>query len=275
MPLFSSLDHGSFVRVVEHLERRRLAPDEVLVQAGKGADAIHIVARGQLRATREGDAPRPVVLAHLGPGEFLGEFTFLTGVPSPVSIVAEGEAEVLRISDELMRSIIADHPAVETVLWRFFVDRMIHSLLATSSLFQGLDRERQLEIGRRFEPMEVKAAAVVIEEGDAGTGLYLIVSGGVEVSVGHDSDRNRVASLAAGEFFGVQAAASGAVPNVRVTATKDSMILVLAGEVFRQVLEDEPSVKIAVETVTGMRRLLTEAMFQGRTAYAADHVAHG
>ena len=96
MPLFSSLGHAAFIRVVDRMERRRLSPEEVLVEAGKGADAIDVVARGRLRVVREGDDRRPVVLGHL-------------------------------------------HPEVEDILWQFFEDRMVHSLLATSALFQGLD----------------------------------------------------------------------------------------------------------------------------------------
>lgn len=270
IPLFSSLSRDSFVRLVERMGRRRLAPGEVLVAGGHGADAIHVVARGGLKATRDGDDGRAVTLAQLGPGEFVGEFTFLTGVPSPATISADEESEVLRISNEVMRSVVADHPEVETVLWRFFVDRMTHSLLATSALFQGLTADKQLDVGRRFKPVEVRSGTTVIREGEPASGLYLVVSGGVDVLVGKGEHRRRVASLTPGEFFGVRTAATGTPPTSRVVSTEDSMLLVLPSADFREILEQEPSVQVAVDTVSGMRRLLTNALFHGQTSYASD-----
>jgi CRP-like cAMP-binding protein len=270
IPLFSSLSRAAFVRLVERMGRRRLAPGEVLVAGGHGAEAIHVVARGGLKATRDGDDGRPVLLARLGPGEFVGEFTFLTGVPSPATLSAEVESEVLRISNAVMRSVVEAHPEVETVLWRFFVDRMTHSLLATSALFQGLTARRQVEIGRLFKPLEVRSGSTVIREGEPSAGLYLVVSGGVDVLVGKGEARRRVASLTSGEFFGLRTAASGTPPTSRVVTTEDSMLLVLPSSDFREILEQEPSVQIAVDTVSGMRRLLTNAMFQGHTSYSSD-----
>lgn len=270
IPLFSALGRSSFVRLVERLHVRRLAPGEPLVEAGRGADAIHVVAKGTLGVTRDGDDGRPVRLAHLGPGDFLGEFTFLTGVPSPVRIVADEEAEVFRIDNQVMRAVIAESPEVEDVLWRFFVDRMTHSLLATSSLFQGLEPERQLEIGRRFRPVDVKAGTVVMREGEPAAGIYPVVSGRLRILVKKGEAERRLAELKPGEFAGVRAAASGTPPTTWAVATEDSVLLVLPAADFRELMREEPSVQIAVETVSGMRRLLTDALFAGQTSYATD-----
>jgi len=270
IPLFSALARDSFVRLVEKMQRRRLAPGELLVEAGRGADAIHVVARGSLAATRRGDDGQTVLLGHLGPGEFLGEFTFLTGVASPVSILSDEESEVFRIDNQVMRAIIAECPDVEDVLWRFFVDRMTHSLLATSSLFQGLEPERQLEIGRRFRPMDVKAETVVMREGEPAAGIYLVVSGCLRIIVKKGEAERRLAELRPGEFAGVRAAASGTPPTTRAVALEDTVVLVLPAGDFRALMQEEPSVRIAVETVSGMRRLLTDALFAGQTSYAAD-----
>jgi len=269
IPLFSALDRGAFVRLVEKLERHRLAPGEVLVHAGKGAEAIHVVAKGKLQASREADDGRSVLLAYLYPGDFLGEFTFLTGVPSPVCITAADESVVFRIDNAVMRDVIDECAEVEEVLWRFFVDRMTHSLLATSSLFQGLEPERQVEIGRRLRPVEVKRGTVVLREGEPAAGIYLVVSGALEITVRSGDERHKLATLTPGEFAGVRAAASGAPPITRGVAAEDSVLLVLPASDFRELMEEEPSVKIAVETVSGMRRLLTDALFHGETSYAS------
>ncbi len=270
IPLFSSLSRTSFIRLLERMERRRIAGGEALTLAGQTADALHVVSRGGLIVSRDNEEGREVSLGVIGPGEFVGEFAFLTGVPSPTTLSADGETEVLRLSHSVMRAVVVDHPEIETVLWRFFVDRMAHSLLATSALFRGLTAARQTEIGRHFEVIEASKGTSLVRPGEVAAGLYLLVSGGVDVLAGEGD--HRVTGLGPGEFFGVRTAASGALPKARVVTNTNSILLVMPAAAFRQILRDEPSVRGAVDTVTGMRTLMTDALFQGRTSYADDGI---
>ena len=108
----------------------------------------------------------------------------------------------------------------------------------------------------------------MLREGESADGLYLLVAGSVEVTAGDAENRSRIAVLRSGEFFGVNAAATGDQLSATVTATEQTTLLVMSADRFQHLLEVEPSVKAAVETVRGMRRLVTDALFHGRTDYA-------
>ena len=67
------------------------------------------------------------------------------------------------------------------MLDRFTRERLIKNLLQTSPLFTPFTKAQQSDLLRRFEGHEVEPGTEVIREGEPGQGLFVVLSGELEV----------------------------------------------------------------------------------------------
>ena len=121
--------------------------------------------------------------------------------------------------------------------------------LERTPLFAGLDREHLedvLAVGRRvsFEPGQA-----IVERGDPGDAMYIMLSGVAEVDVG-----GRFHRLQRGDFFGEMAVLAGKPREATVKAAEPVEALRIPGDEFQEFLADNP--KIAA----GMLKSLVERL---------------
>jgi CRP-like cAMP-binding protein len=129
----------------------------------------------------------------------------------------------------------------------------------------SIDRLRQVPLFSACSARELKAIAgvvkevrhpegtVIAREGDPGVGLFVIVDGQAEVTIGG----KRMAKLGPGDFFGEIALLDGGPRSATVAALSDMKLLGLTEWVFRGLLQEHPS--IAVKTLESMAGRLREA----------------
>ncbi len=97
---------------------------------------------------------------------------------------------------------------------------------------------------------------VIATEGDPGVGLFVIVDGEAEVTIGG----KRMAILRRGDFFGEVALLDGGPRSATVTARTDMRLLGLTEWVFRGLLQEHPSIAVkTLETMAGRLRDATQA----------------
>jgi thioredoxin reductase (NADPH) len=108
---------------------------EKLFEVGDRDSKFFVIKSGQIEIRDEsGDTPKTVAV--LGPGEFTGEVTQLTGTPSLVSGVARGDCEVYELSPDALRQLINHHPEVGDLILQAFIAR--RQILHESENFTGL-----------------------------------------------------------------------------------------------------------------------------------------
>jgi CRP-like cAMP-binding protein len=56
--------------------------------------------------------PSGIEVARLGPGEFFGEMTLLTGEPRSATVTAVSDSQLIEITVEAFRRFVLDNPAV-------------------------------------------------------------------------------------------------------------------------------------------------------------------
>jgi CRP-like cAMP-binding protein len=112
-------------------------------------------------------------------------------------------------------------------------------------LFTGLD-DSQLDALSAFTfNKSFKAGELVVEEGHTGNGLYVVVSGNVEVIKGLETDRPQVLNhLGAGDVFGEMALLGEWPRTASVRAVDDVECLGIDRWVFLAQLERQPQVGI-------------------------------
>jgi len=130
------------------------------------------------------------------------------------------------------------------------------SLLAKVPLFSDCSQRELLAIARGVKDVNHAAGTVIAREGDPGIGLFVIVSGEAEVSIGG----KKKAKLGPGDFFGEVALLDGGPRTATVTATTDLQLLGLTEWAFRGLMQEHPSIALkTLQQMAGRLRMATKA----------------
>ena len=131
---------------------------------------------------------------------------------------------------------------------------MLKNLLAISPLFKPFDHKQQMELMKRFEGHQLDAGTVVIREGDAGKGLFVILLGEVEVvrdagGVGEE----KLARLRSGEIFGEMSLLADTPTTATVRALVPTTILFLGRDYFQRLVRALPTMRKYFEDLARSR----------------------
>jgi CRP-like cAMP-binding protein len=242
LPFLSELSWESFAAVARSLIILRLKDGDVVMRQGDVGDSLFLVASGELRVfVATPDGPKDV--AHLFENTLFGEMALITGQPRTASVAVVGAADVIQVSKTALLHVIATVPSVREGLDRFSRERLIKNVLQTSPLFVPFTKAQQAELLRHFEGHEMDAGVDIIREGERGQGLFLVLSG--EVDVIRDAAGAapvNLARLRAGDVFGEMALVTDQPTTATVRAALPTTVLFLAREYVERLAEAVPEV---------------------------------
>ena len=95
--------------LAEHGGVRQFPAHAILINAGDSTDSLYIVLSGRLRAYASDENGREVVLAELGPGEYLGELS-IDGEKRSASVRTLEPSTCCVVQGAELRPFLADHP---------------------------------------------------------------------------------------------------------------------------------------------------------------------
>jgi Cyclic nucleotide-binding domain len=134
---FSDFPRGALEELLSSTSVRSFLPQEVIVQEGEPGTSLFLIEDGTVQVLTFDPAKRPLVLAHLGAGEFFGEVAVLTGRPRTATIVAQTPVTAIEITREDLDHIAARFPEVKDVLRRFYERRARATVEAMLSRLRG------------------------------------------------------------------------------------------------------------------------------------------
>ena len=114
---------------------RHFKDGEALIRRGEPACRIFVVVSGELLVVDDAVDP-PRTIATLGPGEFTGEVSQLTGAASFVTVIAHGDVDAYEVTTEGVRALILRSPELGDQILQAFIAR--RELLRSSAGFTGL-----------------------------------------------------------------------------------------------------------------------------------------
>jgi CRP/FNR family transcriptional regulator, cyclic AMP receptor protein len=136
------------------------------------------------------------------------------------------------------------------------VARDIAGQLAKVPLFSGCSKKDLQTIARVVKDIDHSEGTVIAREGEPGVGLFVIVEGRAEVTIGGKVKTK----LEPGDFFGEIALLDGGPRTATVTATTDVKLLGLTEWVFRGLMQEHPSIAIkTLQQMAGRLRSATDA----------------
>ena len=116
VPLFASFTPDQLRLLAFGAENMRLAPGQILYEAGARADGAFVVAGGAIGLFREDAEGERILLATLGPGTMLGELALIADAVRPTGAVAIEETDLVRLSRRLFHRILQEYPEVAAAL---------------------------------------------------------------------------------------------------------------------------------------------------------------
>jgi len=132
--LFASLQEDETMALAAQLEMRQVRAGQHIVEQGADGSSLYVIAEGLLEVRvrfDENDEERAV--AKVGPGEFFGEMSLLTGAPRSASIVALTDAVIYKIEKIHLEPLLKARPRIAETL----VDLLSQRQEATEAVAQA------------------------------------------------------------------------------------------------------------------------------------------
>jgi small-conductance mechanosensitive channel/CRP-like cAMP-binding protein len=108
--LLEPLDPALVCRLAAENVDRIYAAGEQVIRQGDAGDSLFVIMSGSVEVTaRDGDQTT-ARLAVLGPGDYFGEMSLMTGAPRVATITTLAETRLLEVGKESFRAILATHP---------------------------------------------------------------------------------------------------------------------------------------------------------------------
>lgn len=257
VPLLSELSKVDFMAVLATVGLVRKRPGEKIITQGEPGQSFFIVARGEVEVVRTDEQGNSQVLAALQEGAIVGEMALLSRAPRSADVRAKSDTDLLELSVEALGQVSRGADAIARALDKFTRERLIANLLNTAPLFRPLERTQRIDLVRRFVAHEVAAATDLIREGEPGRGLYVLLTGAVDVWKRDGTEKLLLATLGTGDVFGEISLLSGAAATATVSAAQRSTVLFLGREYVEKLIDTVPSLRAYLEQLGDEREMET------------------
>ncbi len=264
IPLFSQLPEDAFAAVLAALRLVRARPGDAILAQGEPGQSFYVLARGDVRVTRTKPDGAEIALATLHSGAIFGEMALVSAQPRTATVTAVSDCDLLEFDRAALLAASDSVGVIAQALDAFARERLVNNLLATAPLFQPLDKKQRVELARRFAALDVPQGTAMIQEGAAGQGLYVLVSGEADVWKRDGDEKVMLATLHAGDVFGEISLVRDEPTTATVTAATQCTVLFLAKDLFQRLAGAIPEIAAYVEElgderIMDTRLLMTEA----------------
>lgn len=255
IPLLSGLSEHAFRQVLSTVVVRRMADGQLAIREGEPGQSFFLVASGQVRVFDTDGLGRERDLARLGENSVFGEMALLSNQPRSASVGVVAEADLIELTRESLGSLADELEQVATALHNFTRERLLSNLMARSPLFRPFSKVQQRDLLRRFTEHDVVSGTDIIHEHDEGRGLFVVLSGELEVFKGEDTP---LATLRTGEVFGEMALVRQSETTASVRALTPSTVLFLGREYVQRMVDGVPAIKQYLESLADDREMDTQ-----------------
>jgi CRP-like cAMP-binding protein len=124
IPFFSPLDGDERKKLADAATLHVFNAGEMIIREQDPGRSIYVILDGKIRVFTRDHHGEELELAVLGPSQFFGEMSFLTGKPRSGSVVAVDTSVIVELSYTSMRQVVKEHPTVKQVLVEYYQERL-------------------------------------------------------------------------------------------------------------------------------------------------------
>lgn len=129
-------------------------------------------------------------------------------------------------------------------------------------LFYGLEEGELETIAAQLEEVSVASGDVIFKQGGPSEYFYMIYKGSVRIVRQQERKEIQLAVLVANDYFGEMGLISRRKRSGTVIATSDTILLVLAGENFKQLYRKSARLRLNMEVAVRSRHLARSLQFK-------------
>jgi small-conductance mechanosensitive channel/CRP-like cAMP-binding protein len=108
--VLSLLDGGQLRQLAGAARQDRYAAGEAVIRQGEPGQSLYVIEEGRVEVSVAGPTGRDAAVATLGPGDFFGELSLLTGEPRSATVTATVESSLLEISKGALGQVLVESP---------------------------------------------------------------------------------------------------------------------------------------------------------------------
>jgi CRP-like cAMP-binding protein len=252
---------------------RSVLPGNKLCHQAQRDDRVFILVVGEVEATSGEDASKTHI-ASLKQGEIFGEIAALFGMPRVCDVTVTRPSVVLEIPSEVLRSIIEARVELRDAVMYRFKERITETALRTVPMFRYLDAESMQKLVAHATLMGAPPGSILIEEGEAGESLYVVIYGNLRVSHDVNNKHLNLAMLQPGDYFGEWSLLTGAPRTATVSALSQVELVSLDRSSFLDVLQKHPEIRDRIDLEAHNRhdQLVTKEALCGGESQASQNL---
>jgi CRP-like cAMP-binding protein len=118
LALFESLTPGQIDELAAQLGDHVLDPGETLFEEGSVGQSLYIVCSGIFEVSRREHGGARFVVGRIGPGEYLGEISMMSGDPRPATVTALTIGRVVELPRSAIETLLGEDKALAAALER-------------------------------------------------------------------------------------------------------------------------------------------------------------
>ncbi|MBI4238489.1 MAG: mechanosensitive ion channel family protein [Deltaproteobacteria bacterium] len=131
--VFSPLQADDRRLLAARVDQLYFARGETVVHQGAAGDCMYVIAKGGCEIVVSSPGRQSVVVARMGPGEFFGEMSLMTGEPRSATVVATDDLMVYAIDKEDMLAVLEAHPTLSAAISEILALRLAQRTEALAS----------------------------------------------------------------------------------------------------------------------------------------------
>jgi cAMP-dependent protein kinase regulator len=137
--LFAAFPQEALEEILSSTALRVFNEGDIIVTEGEQGSSLFLIVSGEVKVFTRGQVGEHLPLAELGPGDFFGEVSLLTGRPRTATITAKTPVTAIELRKLHVDQIAGDHPEVRGVLEDFYQRRAQNTVEAVIRRMRGED----------------------------------------------------------------------------------------------------------------------------------------
>lgn len=221
-------------------------------------DQMYYLLEGAVQLTASNN---PVGLVRAG--ELFGEMTLITGMPRTATAKTMTDCRLITMDKDQLQAALQSSPEFVLLLMGIMVSRLRDTIgemnavgedlsdatLKDSAIFDKKLLDKLVDEFDYSARMRYPAEKVIMQEGQAGVLMYVVLKGTVEIAI-HDRTVGRIGP---GGIFGEMALVSRAERLASATAMTDCELLALNRNVFLDMVRANPKFALSLLSAVGNR----------------------